>query len=180
MLFWNRWNKESASRVYFNISKEKPAHTPDTPHVQPLSCKLEWTNQKHFHCFLLKPSRDNLAPGFPRALDLSPLHAQKSSGSRLFSRLSNKKWRFFSLLFNFIHATFCRLYKWLILSVRKMIYFDLLYLSFPGSLRCIVCQHYESLFVLPIFDILFNMGARWFCLSCIRRDLISSASCVKR
>ena len=83
MLFWNRWNQESAGRVYFNISREKPAHTPDTPHVQPLSCKLEWTNQKHFYCFLLKPIRDNLAPGFPRALDLSPLHAQKSSGSRL-------------------------------------------------------------------------------------------------
>ena len=61
-----------------------------------------------------------------------------------------------------------------------MIYFDLLYLSFPGSLGYIVCQHYESLFVLSIFDILFNMGARWFCLSCIRRDLRSSASCVKR
>ena len=83
MLFSNRWNQESAGRVYFNISREKPAHTPDTPHVQPLSCKLEWTNQKHFYCFLLKPIRDNLAPGFPRALDLSPLHAQKSSGSRL-------------------------------------------------------------------------------------------------
>ena len=83
MLFCNSWNQESAGRVYFNISREKPAHTPDTPHVQPLSCKLEWTNQKHFYCFLLKPIRDNLAPGFPRALDLSPLHAQKSSGSRL-------------------------------------------------------------------------------------------------
>ena len=37
------------------------------------------------YCFLLKPIRDNLAPGFPRApyLSLSPLHAQKSSGSRL-------------------------------------------------------------------------------------------------
>ena len=193
MLFLNRWNKESASLVYFNNSKGKPAHTPDTPHVQPLSCKLEWTNQKHFYCFLLKPRaiiglswlllkpvRDNLAPGFPRALDLSPLHGHKSSGSRLFYRLSNIKWRFFSLLFNFIHATFCRLYSWLILSVQKMIYFDLLYLSLAGSLGYIVCQHYESLFVLPIFDILFNMGARWFCLSCIRRDLISSASCVKR
>ena len=62
------------------FSREKPAHTPDTLHVQPLSCKLEWTNQKHFYCFLLKPIKDNLAPGFPRALDLSPLHAQKSSG----------------------------------------------------------------------------------------------------
>ena len=80
---WLNWNQELAGRVYFHISWEKPAHTPDTPHVQPLSCKLEWTNQKHFYCFLLKPIRDNLAPGFPRALDLSPLHAQKSSGSRL-------------------------------------------------------------------------------------------------
>ena len=26
MLFWNRWNQESAGRVYFNISREKPAH----------------------------------------------------------------------------------------------------------------------------------------------------------
>ena len=49
--FSNRWNQESAGRVYFNISREKPAHTPATPHVQPLSCKLEWTNQKHFYCF---------------------------------------------------------------------------------------------------------------------------------
>ena len=93
MLFWNRWNKESASPVYFNNSKGKPAHTPDTPHVQPLSCKLEWTNQKHFYCFLLKPIRDNLPPGFPRALDLSPLHAQKSSGSRLgFSQVLLREW----------------------------------------------------------------------------------------
>ena len=83
MLFWNRWNQESAGSVYFNISREKPAHTPDTPHVQPLSCKLEWTYQKRFYCFLLKPIRDNLAPGFPRGPDLSSLHAQKSSGSRL-------------------------------------------------------------------------------------------------
>ena len=36
--------------------------------------------------FLLKPIRDNIPPGFPRALDLSSLHAQKSSGSRLYSR----------------------------------------------------------------------------------------------
>ena len=76
MLFWNRWNQELAGRVYFyNISREKPTHT---PHVQPLSCKLEWTNQEHLIIvFLLKPIRDNLAPGFPRALDLSPLQMQK-------------------------------------------------------------------------------------------------------
>ena len=95
-------------------------------------------------------------------------------------QVEQQKVTVFSLLFNFIHAKFCRLYSWLILSVQKMIYFDLLYLSFPGSLGYIVCQHYESLYVLAIFDILFNMGARWFCLSCIRRDLRSSASCVKR
>ena len=83
MLFWNRLNQESAGRVYFNISREKPSHAPDTPHVQPLSCTLEWINQKHFYRFLLKPIRDNLAPGFPRALHLTPLHAQTTSGSRL-------------------------------------------------------------------------------------------------
>ena len=90
MLFWNRWNQESGGRVYFNISREKPAHTPDTPHVQQLSCKLEWTNQKHLYCFSLKPIRDNLGPGFPRALDLSPRHVQKSSGSRLGSRAEKR------------------------------------------------------------------------------------------
>ena len=180
MLFWNRWNQESAGRVYVNISRKNRLTRQTRRTFNRSRAKLEWTNQKHFYCFLLKPIRDNLAPGFPRALDLSPLHAQKSSGSKLFYRLSNIKWRFFPLLFNFIHATFCRLYSWLILSVQKMIYFDLLYLSFPGSLGYIVCQHYESLFVLPIFGILFNMRARWFCLSCTRRDLISSASCVKR
>ena len=58
--------------------------------LKPLSCKLEWTNQKHFYCFFLKPVRDNLAPGFPRALDVSPLHAQKSSGSRLLPTKTNK------------------------------------------------------------------------------------------
>ena len=30
---------------------------------------------------------------------------------------------------------------------------DLLYLSFPGSLEYIVCKHYKSLFVLPIYYI---------------------------
>ena len=80
MLFWNRLNQESAGRVYFNVSGENPAHTPDTPHIQPLSCNFEWINQKHFYYFLLKPIRDNLAPGLPKALNLSPLHAQKSSG----------------------------------------------------------------------------------------------------
>ena len=62
-----------------------------------------------------------------------------------FTGWATKSDDFFSLLFNFIHAKFCRLYSWLILSVQKIIYFDLLYLSFPGSLGCIVCQHYKSL-----------------------------------
>ena len=83
-------NQESARRVYLNITREKPTHTPDTPDVQPLLCKLEWTNQKFFYCFLLKPIRDNLAPGIPRALDLSPRHVQKSSGLRLGSRAEKR------------------------------------------------------------------------------------------
>ena len=68
MLFWNRWNQESAGRVYFNISREKPAHTPGTLHVQPLSCKLEWTNQKHFYCFFLNQSETILPQGSPELL----------------------------------------------------------------------------------------------------------------
>ena len=41
-------------------------------------------DQSETHLLIfLKPVRHNLAPGFPRALYLSPLNAQKSSGSRL-------------------------------------------------------------------------------------------------
>ena len=80
ILFWNRRNQESAGRVYFNISREKPAHTPDTPHVHPRSCKLEWTNKKHVYCFLLKPIRDNLVPGLPRALPSWPSGTEKLWG----------------------------------------------------------------------------------------------------
>ena len=94
----------------------------------------------------------------------TPLIVVNLSSSSILQVEQQKVTAFF-LLFNFIHTTFCRLYSWLILCVQKMIYFDLLCLSLPGSLGYIVCQHYESLFVLPIFDILFNMRARWFCLS---------------
>ena len=62
-------------------------HMPDTPHVQPLSCELEWPNQKFFYCFLLKPVRDNLAPGFPRALPPWPSCAEKSSGVEIGSQV---------------------------------------------------------------------------------------------
>ena len=64
---------------------------------------------------------------------------------------------------------------WLILSVLFFTTnFDLLYLSFPDSLEYIICQQRKSLFASPIIDIsLTIMGARWFYLSCIRRDLIS-------
>ena len=44
MLFWNRWNQESAGRVYFNISTEKPTHTPDTLHAQ-TSLLQTWMDQ---------------------------------------------------------------------------------------------------------------------------------------
>ena len=104
---WERLEKREKKR-------EKPAHTPDTLHVQPLSCKLQWTNQKHFYCFLLKPIRDNLAPGFPRALDVSPLHAQKSSGSRLLPTKTSKL------------RLSCRkkenLKRWKVLEVSKLTY----------------------------------------------------------
>ena len=45
----------------------------------------DW-EEKQGNYFLLKPIRDNIPPGFPRTLDLPPLHAQESSGSRLYSR----------------------------------------------------------------------------------------------
>ena len=61
---------------------------------------------------------------------------------------------------------------WFSLFKKWSIYFDLFYLSFPGSLGCILCQHYESLFVLPIFGILFNMGARWFCLTLHQQKIL--------
>ena len=61
---------------------------------------------------------------------------------------------------------------WFPLFKKWSIYFDLLYLSFPGSLGYIVCQHYESLFELPIFGILFNMGARWFCLTLHQQKIL--------
>ena len=66
-LFWNRWNQESAGRVYFNISWEKPAHAPDTSHVQPLSCKLEWTNQKHTIVFCWNQSETILLQAVPQS-----------------------------------------------------------------------------------------------------------------
>ena len=84
MLFWNSWNQESAGRVYFNISRMKNPLTRQTCRVFNRSrANLNGPIRNTFIVFLLKPIRDNLAPGFPRALDLSPLHAQKSSGSRL-------------------------------------------------------------------------------------------------
>ena len=69
MLFWNRWNQESACRVYFNI--------------QPLSCKLEWINQKHFYCFfnLLKPIRDKMLQG-SREFLISLLYMRKRALGR--------------------------------------------------------------------------------------------------
>ena len=45
MLFWNRWNQQSAGRVYFKyISTEKPAHTPDTLHAE-TSLLQTWMDQ---------------------------------------------------------------------------------------------------------------------------------------
>ena len=79
MLFWNRYNQDSARRVYFDISREKPAHMPDTLHVHPLSSKFKWTNQKHFIVFGGNQSKTILFQGSPE-LFLPGRHAQKSSG----------------------------------------------------------------------------------------------------
>ena len=79
MLFWNRLNQEFTSTF---LGKTPLTHQTRRAFNRSRT-NFEWTNQKHFYCFLLKPIRDNLAPGFPRALYLSPLHAPKSSGWRL-------------------------------------------------------------------------------------------------
>ena len=99
-----------------------------------------------------------------------------------FYRLSNKKWRVFSLLFNFIGATFVyRFCSWLI-SLFCFVLHDQLSWSlislFSWQFRIHCMPHYKSLFASPILIWYTIMGAKWFCLSCIRRDLISSASCV--
>ena len=66
-LFRSRWNQESAGLISFNISWEKPPHTPDTPQVQTLSCKLEWTNQKHFYCFFAETNQRQSCPRVPQS-----------------------------------------------------------------------------------------------------------------
>ena len=63
--------------------QEKPAHALSTPQIHPLSHKREWTNQKHLYCFLLKPIRDGLAPGFLRALPFRAVMRRRALGSRL-------------------------------------------------------------------------------------------------
>ena len=57
--------------------------------------------------------------------------------SVIFTGWPTKSDRFFSLLFYFIHATFCLLVicGWLVLSVLFMSSFDFLFLSFPDSLE---------------------------------------------
>ena len=99
-----------------------------------------------------------------------------------FYRLSNKKWRVFSLLFNFIHATFCLPVLQLVDSPFCFDCHDQLSWSlvslFSWQFRIHCMSPYKSLFVLPIVIWYTIMGAKWFCLSCIRRDRKSSASCV--
>ena len=86
--------RETAERFYYNadFSRRKPAHMPHMPHVHPLSCKLDWTTQKQFYCFLLicffflslKPIRGSLVPGFPRALPSLAVMRRRALGSRLY------------------------------------------------------------------------------------------------
>ena len=63
--------------------QEKPAQALSTPQVNPLSDRREWTNQKHLYCFVLKPVRDGLAPGFLRALPSLTVMRRRALGSRL-------------------------------------------------------------------------------------------------
>ena len=89
---------------------------------------------------------------------------------------------FFSLLFNLIHATFCLPVLQLIDSLFCFVFHDQLSWSpvflFSWQFRIHCMSHYKSRFALPIWIRYTIMGAKWFCLSCFRRDLISSASCV--
>ena len=89
---------------------------------------------------------------------------------------------FFPLLLNFIHAKFCLPVLKLVDSLFCFVFHDQLSWSlvslFSWQFRIHCMSHYKSLFPLPILSWYTIMGAKWFCLSCIRRDLISSASCV--
>ena len=92
------------------VSREKPAHTPDSPKVHTLSSELKWTNEIHFYCFLLKPIRDGLAPGSPQSSSLPGRHAPKSSGSRLFrclfATISPLVWKKASTIFRKLYLNF--------------------------------------------------------------------------
>ena len=66
--------------------QEKPPHALSTPRVHPLSHKGERKNQKHLYCFVLKPIRDGLAPGFLKALPFQAVMRRRALGSRLKER----------------------------------------------------------------------------------------------
>ena len=89
MLFWNRWNQETASVAHrpvvftWTFLGKNPLTRQTRRTFNRSRANLNGPIRNTFYCFLMKPIRDNLAPGIPRALDLSPRHAQKSSGSRL-------------------------------------------------------------------------------------------------
>ena len=81
--------RETAGRFYYNtdFSRGKPAHMPHMPHVHPLSCKLDWTTQKQFYCFLLicfffftETNQRQPCSRVPQSSSLPSRHAQKSSG----------------------------------------------------------------------------------------------------
>ena len=86
MLFWNRYNQDSARRVYFNISREKPAHMPDTLHVHPLSCKSKWTDQKHFYCFFAETNQRQSCSRVPHSSSLLAVMRRRALGSRIASK----------------------------------------------------------------------------------------------
>ena len=56
MLFSNRQNQESAGRSL--ASKQDD---------QPLSCKLEWTNQRHFNCVIAETNQRQSCSRVPQS-----------------------------------------------------------------------------------------------------------------
>ena len=89
MLFWNPDIKNRPA-VFTSTCLGKNPLTRQTRRTFNRSrSNLNRTIRNTFIIFCRNQLETILAPGFPRALDLSPLHAQKSSGSRLPAGLKN-------------------------------------------------------------------------------------------
>ena len=77
MLFWNRWNQESAVRVYFNMSRENPLTCQTHRTFNRSRANLNGPIRNIFIVFCWNQSETILLHGFPRALDLSSTCAKE-------------------------------------------------------------------------------------------------------